>query len=101
MIPAQNIEAAVHEVRRAKAELGFKAVFLRPNPVCGRDWHDPAYDAIWAECEKQDLAVGFHEGTPCACPSPWPGGSMAYMKTSGPRSALLLTPSSRCTPASR
>ena len=32
MIPAQNVEAAIHEVRRVKEELGFKAVFLRPQP---------------------------------------------------------------------
>ena len=68
MVPAQNIEAAVQEARRAKEELGFKAIFLRPNPVRGRNWHDPAYDPIWAECERQGLAVGFHEGTPCALP---------------------------------
>ena len=68
MIPAQNVEAAIHEVRRVKEELGFKAVFLRPNPVRDRNWHDPAYDPIWAECERQGLAVGFHEGVPCDLP---------------------------------
>ena len=68
MVPAQNVEAAVQEVRRAREDLGFQAIFLRPNPVRGRNWHDPAYDPIWAECQEQDLAVGFHEGTPCALP---------------------------------
>ena len=67
-LPAQNVDAAVHEVRRVREELGFVAVFLRPNPVLGRNWHNPVYDPIWAECEKQGLAVGFHEGTPCALP---------------------------------
>ena len=68
MVPAQNVEAAVAETRRAKRELDFKAIFLRPNPVRGRNWHNPCYDPLWAECEKLDMAVGFHEGTPCALP---------------------------------
>ena len=68
MLPAQCVEAAVEEVRRAKREFGFKAVFLRPNPIRGRNWNNPAYDPLWAECEKQGLAVGFHEGLPCLLP---------------------------------
>lgn len=67
MLPAQNIGACITEIQRAK-ERGFKAVFLRPNPVRGRNWNNPVYDAVWAECEKHDLAVGFHEGTPCLLP---------------------------------
>ncbi len=68
MLPAQSVEACVQEVRRAKEDLGFKAVFLRPNPVRGRNWHNPCYDPLWAACEAHDLAVGFHEGTPCELP---------------------------------
>src|SRR5262249_19778763 len=47
MIPAQHVRAAVEEIKRAKSELGFRAVFLRPNPVRGRNWHNPYYDPIW------------------------------------------------------
>ena len=68
MVPAQNVPAAVAEARRVKQELGFKSIFLRPNPVRGRNWHNPVYDPLWAECEKLGLAVGFHEGTPCELP---------------------------------
>ena len=68
MVPAQSVPAAVDEARRAKQELGFKSIFLRPNPVRGRNWHNPVYDPLWAECEKLGLAVGFHEGTPCELP---------------------------------
>lgn len=68
LLAVQSIEAAVQEVRRSKQELGFKAVYLRPNPVRARNWHDPAYDALWAECEKQSLTVAFHEGWPCKLP---------------------------------
>lgn len=68
MVPAQALGAAVEEVRRTKREYGFKAIFLRPNPVSGRNWHDPYYDPLWAVCEKEDMAVGFHEGVPCELP---------------------------------
>ena len=68
MVPAQSVPAAVAEARRVKQELGFKSIFLRPNPVRGRNWHNPVYDPLWAECEKLGLAVGFHEGTPCELP---------------------------------
>ena len=40
MVPAQNVPACVEEIRRG-AERGFKAVFLRPNPVRGRNWNNP------------------------------------------------------------
>ena len=53
---------AVIEARRAKEKLGFRAIHLRPNPVRGRNWYDPAYTPLWAECEALDLPVGFHEG---------------------------------------
>ena len=56
IVAPQNIEYAIDEVRRMKADLGFKAVYLRPNPVRGRNWHNPAYDPLWAECVKQDMA---------------------------------------------
>ena len=68
MVPAQNVEAAVLEAWRAKEELGFRSIFLRPNPVRGRNWNNPVYDPLWAECERHDLAVGFHEGIPCRLP---------------------------------
>lgn len=68
MLPPQNVEAAIREARRAKNELRFPAVFIRPNPIRGRNWHDPYYDPLWAECEKLGLTVGFHEGRSCELP---------------------------------
>jgi len=68
MLPAQCVEAAVEEVKRTRQEYGFRAVFLRPNPVRGRNWNNPVYDPLWAECQRQDVAVGFHEGIPCMLP---------------------------------
>ena len=68
MLSVHDVEEAVAEARRAKVELGFKAVFFRPNPVRGRNWHDPAYDPLWEECQRLGLAVGFHEGQPTRLP---------------------------------
>ena len=68
LIAPQNIDLAIAEVRRIKQELGFKAVYLRPNPVRRRNWHNPVYDPLWEECVKHDLVVAFHEGWPCQLP---------------------------------
>ena len=46
MIPPHDIEGAISEARRAVNELGFKTVFVRPNPVNGRNWHDAYYDPL-------------------------------------------------------
>ena len=50
--PAHDIDGAIHEARRVVHELGFKTVFVRPNLVHGRNWHDPYYDPLWAEIEQ-------------------------------------------------
>ena len=60
MVTPLDIEAAVREARRAVEELGFRGIFLRPNPVKGRNWYDPYYDPLWAELERLDVPVGFH-----------------------------------------
>ncbi len=57
-----DVDLAVAEVRRCVEELGFKAVFMRPNIVQGRNWHDPYYDPLWAECQRLNIPVAFHEG---------------------------------------
>ncbi len=62
MVPPHNVEAAVAETKRMATEHGFKAIFMRPNPVGGRNWSDPHYDPLWAEAEAQGVAVCFHEG---------------------------------------
>ncbi len=62
MVAVHDIEGAVAEARRCGQELGFKAIFLLPGTVNRRAWHDPAYDPLWAECQRLDLAIGFHGG---------------------------------------
>src|SRR5713101_514106 len=65
MIPPHDIEGAISEARRAVNELGFKTVFVRPNPVNGRNWHDAYYDPLWAEIERLGVPLSFHEGGGC------------------------------------
>jgi uncharacterized protein len=58
----------VSELRRI-AEFGWKAVYLRPNPVKGRLLSDPAYEPFWADCEDLGIAVSLHETTHSRVPS--------------------------------
>ena len=62
MVAPHDVTSAVAETRRCATELGFKAIFLAPGTVGRRQWHDPYYDPLWAECERLDVAVGFHGG---------------------------------------
>lgn len=55
-------ESMVDELHRI-VDFGWKAVFLRPNPVKGRLLSDSAYEPFWRECEQLGIAVGIHEGT--------------------------------------
>ena len=62
MVAPHDVPSAVAETRRAVVELGMKAVFLAPGCVARRPWHDPAYDPLWAECERLNIPVTFHGG---------------------------------------
>ena len=68
MVLVADIEEAVNEVRRTKEEMGFAGIYLHPNPIRGRNWHDPAYDLLWAECQRLGMAVTFHETFKCSLP---------------------------------
>ncbi|MGB0562320.1 MAG: amidohydrolase family protein [Spirulinaceae cyanobacterium] len=61
-------EEMVPELLRI-AEFGWRAVFVRPNPVKGRLLSDPAYEPFWCKCEELDIAVCIHEGTPSRLPT--------------------------------
>ncbi len=63
MISPFGIEDAVSESQRCAGELGFRAMFLRPNLVGGRTWHDPYYEPLWATLEQLEAPIGFHEGS--------------------------------------
>lgn len=68
MISAFSVEDAVSEAQRCVNELGFKGVFLRPNEVNERNWHDAYYDPLWSALEELNIPLGFHEAQGSALP---------------------------------
>jgi len=73
MIDPRDVDGACAEARRAIDDLGFVAVFMRPNPVLSRRWSDPAYDPLWSTLEDLDVPVCWHEGSVSALPQVGPG----------------------------
>ena len=63
MISPYDMNDAVEEARRCARELGFRAVFLRANPLVDHQWHDPYYEPLWEALEELGLSLGFHEST--------------------------------------
>jgi len=61
-------EEMVSELLRI-VNFGWKAVFLRPNPVKGRLLSNPAYEPFWTKCEELGIAIGIHEGTHSRLPT--------------------------------
>jgi uncharacterized protein len=63
MISPYKMNDAVTEAQRCARDLGFRAVFLRANPLVKHQWHDPYYEPLWDALEDLNLALGFHEST--------------------------------------
>jgi len=59
-MPLLEVDEAVRELRRVVRELGYRAVFVRPNPFGGRRLNDRAYDPFWREAEELDVPVAVH-----------------------------------------
>ena len=68
MLPMQDVDLAIAEMRFAKKELGFKGGFLRPNPYNNKMINHPDYEPFWAAAEDLDFSVGFHEGAGAGMP---------------------------------
>lgn len=62
-LPQCDIPASIAEARRGVEKLGFRGVFLRPNPIAGRTFDNPAFDPLWSTLEGLDVPVGVHEAT--------------------------------------
>ena len=69
VIPVQDVQAAIHETRRVILELGFKAIFVRPNPVKGRTIDDPYYDPLYEAIQELGVPLMFHEGSGAYLPT--------------------------------
>jgi uncharacterized protein len=63
MVSPYDMNDAVAETRRCATTLGFRAVFLRANPLVNHQWHDDYYEPLWNVLEELDLSLGFHEST--------------------------------------
>jgi uncharacterized protein len=63
MISPYDMNDAVTEAQHCSTELGFRAVFLRANPLVKHQWHDPYYEPLWSALEDLNISLGFHEST--------------------------------------
>jgi predicted TIM-barrel fold metal-dependent hydrolase len=63
MISPYSMEDAVSEARRCAEQLGFRAVFLRANPMVKHQWQSDYYEPLWDALEALNLSLGFHEST--------------------------------------
>ena len=52
VIPVQDVQAAMHEAAGRTLGLGFKAIFVRPNPVKGRTIDDPYYEPLYKTIQE-------------------------------------------------
>src|SRR5438045_428438 len=69
MLPLQDVELAIVDIRFAKKELGFKGGFLLPNPYDGKMINHPDFEPFWAAAEDLDFSIGFHEGASSGMPT--------------------------------
>jgi len=69
MLPLQDVDLAIEEMRYARRDLGFTSGFLRPNPYNNKMIHHPDYEPFWNAAEDLDFAIGFHEGASSGMPT--------------------------------
>jgi uncharacterized protein len=70
LVPLQDPDAAVVEMRRAVEHLGAKAVMIRPAPYIGElKLNHPAYDPFWAAAAAIGCPIGVHPSPHCDMPN--------------------------------
>jgi predicted TIM-barrel fold metal-dependent hydrolase len=69
VIPVQDINLAIAEAHRTVKELGFKGVFVRPNPIKGRNIDDPYYDPLYRTIQELGVPLMVHEGSGAFLPT--------------------------------
>jgi predicted TIM-barrel fold metal-dependent hydrolase len=60
MIPLQNMDYALEELRRAAGIRCFRGAFIRPMFIEGHYFTHPYYDPLWAELERLAIAGAVH-----------------------------------------
>jgi len=67
--PVQDVKLAVEEANRVVKELGFKGIFIRPNPIKGRNIDDPYYDPFYKTVQELGVPLLIHEGSGAYLPT--------------------------------
>ena len=60
MLPLQNLDFAIAELRRVRQNPCFRGAFLRPMFLEGRYFTHPDWDPLWAELESLKLVLAAH-----------------------------------------
>jgi predicted TIM-barrel fold metal-dependent hydrolase len=63
MVPLQNIDYAVEELRRVSKNRSFRGAFIRPMFLEGHYFTHPFYDPLWAELESLGMTAAVHSAT--------------------------------------
>lgn len=63
ILPLQDIDEAIREMRRVVKDLNLKGVIVRPSPhpKTGHNLHDAAFAPFWAEAQELGITVAIHE----------------------------------------
>ena len=69
VVPVQDVKLAMDEAKRVVKELGFKGIFVRPNPVKGRNIDDPYYDPLYRTVVELGVPLLVHEGSGAFLPT--------------------------------
>jgi hypothetical protein len=82
LVPMQDIDEAVREMRRAVSELGLKGVVIRPSPhpAIGRNLHDPGESRGASQphaLAEPDKNLSIHPAPIIRPPVPDPSGRTA------------------------
>ena len=48
--------------RAVRDRTGLPGAFVRPNPIGGRTFDDPAYEELWSVMSDHSMTLGIHEG---------------------------------------
>jgi predicted TIM-barrel fold metal-dependent hydrolase len=63
LLPVQNVEAAVAELRRAVEELGMVGAVLPAVTIDGRPYGNDIFHPLWEEAERLDVPIAIHGGS--------------------------------------
>ena len=68
LIPLQDPDRAVAELKYAREKLGLVGIFWRPNKLCGRTLSSPDYYPIYETASDLGVTVCVHEGARTVLP---------------------------------